>query len=219
MRLGKIFVLLAILGSCLLPARADEREKVLKRLDEAAKGFQTVSLTVEFDTIQTAPIYDKDVMSGVAYYERQGGRFQMAAHLNTHNNRPTGKTFVMSGGKFRLSESGKESDAKTYDQASKYESYLILGFGASGKELAEKWEIKYLGTEKIDGVVTDKLELIAKDPQVRKTVPKVTIWIDTARAVSLKQIFDEGDGMTRECHYSNIKVNQPLPKSAFSFDK
>ena len=51
-----------------------------------------------------------------------------------------------------------------YNKASKYESYLMLGFGASGKDLAEKWNIKYLGQETIDGVKTDKLELVAKDP-------------------------------------------------------
>ena len=83
----------------------------------------------------------------------------------------------------------------------------------------EKWNIKYLGNEIIDGVKTDKLELVAKDPTVRQNIPKVTIWLDTARAVSLKQVFDEKDGTTRTCHYTDIKVNQPLPGGAFSFDK
>jgi outer membrane lipoprotein-sorting protein len=54
---------------------------------------------------------------------------------------------------------------------------------------------------------------------VRKNIAKVTVWMDTARAVSLKVIFDEGEGQSYICHYSNIKVNQPLPKTAFNFDK
>jgi outer membrane lipoprotein-sorting protein len=66
--------------------------------------------------------------------------------------------------------------------------------------------------------VTDKLELVAKDPAVRKNIAKVTVWMDTARAVSLKVIFDEGEGQSWVCHYTNIKVNQPLPGNAFSFD-
>ena len=65
----------------------------------------------------------------------------------------------------------------------------MLGFGASGSELEGKWDIKYLGTEKIDNVTTDKLELVAKDPDVRKNISKVTIWLDTARAVSLQAAF------------------------------
>ncbi len=95
----------------------------------------------------------------------------------------------------------------------------MLGFGASGHDLEDKWTIKYLGTEKIDGVVTDKLELVAKDPDVSKNIPKVTIWLDTAHAVSLKQNYDEGEGQSRHLPlHQHQSVNQPLPKGAFSFD-
>ncbi len=143
----------------------------------------------------------------------------MAAHITAHNGRPTGKAYIFSGGTLRVSDTGKEKDAKPYTEANKYESYLMLGFGASGRDLEEKWIITYLGKETVDGVVTDKLALVAKDPKVLKLFPKVTIWLDTARAVSVKQVFDEGEGQSRVCTYSNIKVNQPLPKTAFSFDK
>ncbi len=143
----------------------------------------------------------------------------MAAHITSDNSHPAAKAYIFSSGVLRESDTGKTSDAKTYTQAGKYESYLMLGFGASGHDLEEKWTLKYLGAEVIDGVKTDKLELVAKDPTVRQNIPKVTIWLDTARAVSLKQVFDEKDGTTRFCHYTNIKVNQPLPSGAFSFDK
>jgi outer membrane lipoprotein-sorting protein len=215
------FVFLAVIAAAFLPvrpARADDLNAVLQKLDAAAKDFHTTTATFEFDTIQTDPIPDKDVMTGTAYYDHIDGRFKMAAHITKHNNLPTAKTYIFSGGVLRISDTGKESDAKTYTQASKYESYLMLGFGASGHDLQEKWTIKYLGTEKIEGIVTDMLELVAKDPTVRKNIPKVTIWLDTARAVSLKQVFDEGEGQSRVCYYTNIRVNQPLPKGAFSFD-
>jgi outer membrane lipoprotein-sorting protein len=93
----------------------------------------------------------------------------------------------------------------------------MLGFGASGKELEQKWEIKYLGPETLDGVKTEKLELVAKDASVRKNIPKVTIWVDPERGVSLKQLFDEGPGQYRVCFYSHFKTNQPLPADAFTF--
>jgi outer membrane lipoprotein-sorting protein len=100
---------------------------------------------------------------------------------------------------------------------SNYESYLILGFGASGENLADKWNIQLDGAETIGEVKTYKLELVAKDPEVLKLFPKVTIWIDPALGVSLKQVFDEGQGQSRTCVYSNIKVNGPLPSNAFTF--
>lgn len=217
-KLFAFFALVAISFLPLRPAHSQNLASVLAKLDAAARDFHTVTATVEFDTIQTDPIYNKDVMTGTAYYERNS-HFQMAAHFTAYDGRPTKRAYVFSGGTLLYSDTGKEKDAKPYPQASKYESYFMLGFGASGKDLADKWNIADLGKETIDGVVTDKLELVAKDPNVLKMFPKVTIWLDTARAISLKQVFDEGDGQSRVCTYTNIKVNQPLPKTAFSFDK
>ncbi len=141
--IGKKVTFFALVTAALLAAqavRADDLKSVLQRLDAAAEGFQTTSAHVEFDTIQTDPIPDKDVMTGTAYYERNGNHFQMAAHLTEHNKRPTAKTYILSGGTLRVSDTGKESDAKAYTQAGKYESYLMLGFGASGTQLEEKWD-------------------------------------------------------------------------------
>jgi outer membrane lipoprotein-sorting protein len=213
------FVLFAIAILPVQSAQAQDKASVLAKLDAAARDFHTTTATVEFDSIQTDPVPDTDVQKGTAYYQRSGTAFQMAGHITEHNRHPNGKIYIISHGVLRISDTGKESDARTITQASKYEGYFMLGFGASGSELADKWDIKYLGQEKIDGVLTDKLELVAKDPAVRKNIAKVTVWMDTPRAISLKVIFDEGEGQSYVCHYTDIKVNQPLPKTAFSFDK
>jgi len=222
MHFRKTFVSLAVVAVSLLisqTAHGDDLSRVLQELDAAAKNFHNTTANVEFDTIQTDPIPDKDVMTGMAYYDRNGARFQMAAHLTQHNNHPAAKTYILSAGTLRISDTGKASDAKVYSQAGKYESYLMLGFGASGAQLTEKWTIAYKGSETIDGVKTDELELVAKDPAVRKNISKVTVWLDTSRAVSLKQVFDEGEGQSYICTYTNIKVNQGVPANAFTFDK
>ena len=193
-----------------------ERDRVLRRLDEAAKNFHSTSAEFEFDSVETDPVYDKDVQKGTVYYQRDSKGFKMAAHITEHNGKPAPKIYTYSGGVFKLYESGIDQ-VTTFAQAGKFESYLMLGFGASGKELAEKWEIKYLGAEMLDGVKIEKLELVAKDPAVRKNIPKVTVWMDTESGVSRKQVFDEGSSQTRVAVYFNIKVNQPLPADAFSF--
>ena len=104
----------------------------------------------------------------------------------------------------------------TLSKLNEYESYFMLGFGASGKELAEKWNIKYVDTEAIDGVQTAKLEMVPKDPAVRKYIQKATLWMDTDRGISLQQRFDEGDSQYRTCHYFDVKMNQSLPRDAFT---
>ena len=59
------------------------------------------------------------------------------------------------------------------------------------------------------------LKLVAKDPDVRKNVPKVTIWVDPDRAVSLKQVFTLSSTSSYIGHYTNFKMNQALPADAF----
>ncbi len=222
-----LLVLLALVAFVILPLRTAHAQDpalagVLAKLDTAAKDFHTTTATVEYDDVQTDPVPDKDVMTGTAYYERNS-HFEMAVHFTAHivdgKNHPMEKAYIFSGGTLRYSDTGKERDAQPYNQANKYESYFQLGFGASGKDLAAKWTITYLGKETIDGITTDKLKLVAKDPDVRKNIPEVTVWLDTSRAVSVKQVFDQGAGQSRICTYTNIKVNQPLPKTAFEFDK
>lgn len=217
MHLRKL-VIAASMVLVLLPARAvfaaDSLESVLRKLDSAAANFHTTSAEFEFDTVETVPIYDKDVQKGVAYYKREGHSFQMAAHITEVNGKPVPKDLSYSGGKVILFEP-MLNQARVMD-AAKYESYLLLGFGASGKELEDKWQIKYLGQEVVDGTQTDKLELVAKDPNVLRLFPKVTIWLDTEHAVSLRQIFDEGQGTSRTCIYSHIKTNVELPSDAFT---
>ena len=214
-------LLLAVRSSFAAPATPNEKEKdrVLRRLDEAAKNFHSTEADFEFDTIQTDPIYDKDVQKGTVYYERKGAAFQMAAHISEINGKPAPKVYTYSNGVFRLFESAI-NQVTTYSKLNSYESYLMLGFGASGKDLEEKWDIKYLGPETLmegnASVKTEKLELVAKDPEIKKSLPKVTVWIDPERGVSLKQIFDEGPGQYRVSVYFNIKVNQPLPADAFT---
>jgi outer membrane lipoprotein-sorting protein len=194
---------------------AQDLKTVLSKLDTASANFHTVSADFQFDSIVTDPVPDKTVQKGNVYYERTGKNFQMGAHIDEENGKPVPKVYKYSKGVFQLYE--KLPDQVTTYKNDKLEGYLLLGFGASGKELSEKWDITYAGQEKLDNVTTDKLELVAKDPAVRKSLPKVTVWMDTPHGVSLKQVFDQGEGQSRVCVYFNFKLNQPLPSNAFTF--
>jgi len=199
-------------------AAPDQRNlpAILQQLNNAAANFRSTSANFEFDSIQTDPIPDTEKQTGTVDYERKNNAFQMAAHIDAVNGKPAPKIYTYSKGVFQLYETGIDQVTK-FAKASQFESYIILGFGASGKDLADKWDITDLGSETIGGTKTEKLELIAKDPTVRKNLVKVTIWLDLTRAVSLKQVFDEGQGQSRVCTYSNIKVNQPIAAEEFNF--
>lgn len=219
MRLGKRILVAAlfalVVASIPQKAAAQDLKTVLAKLDAAAANFHSISADVEFDSIQTDPVPNKEVQKGTVYYERKGKDFQMAAHIDQENGKPSPKIYTFSKGVFRLYE--KLPNQQTIYKNDKLGEYLMLGFGASGKELSAKWDITYGGTETIDGVKTDKLDLVAKDPAARKVIVKATVWMDTARGVSLKQVFDQGEGQSRVSVYFNFKFNQPLPSSVFTF--
>ncbi|MFZ0394383.1 MAG: outer membrane lipoprotein-sorting protein [Terracidiphilus sp.] len=201
-----------------LPARAaDNLNSVLARLNTAAQGFRSVSADFKFVSLTTVPIEDTETQTGQVYYDRSGRSFKMAAHIHDVNGQPVAKTYMYADGQAKLWDGPPVDQVTTLTKLSQYESWFALGFGASGTELAEKWNITYDGDEPIDGVTTAKLELVAKDPTVRKNLPKVTVWMDTTRGVSLKQVFDEGQGQSRTATYSNFKSNQRLPSDAFTF--
>lgn len=215
-------VFLLLLPLALISARnaaaalPDQLKSVLDRLNVAAANFQSASADVELDTIETDPVPDTDVQKGVVYYDRKSGSVRMGVHLNQHNGKPSAKEYTFIGGTFKLFEPGV-NQVTTYTKAGKWESYVILGMGASGKDLQAKWDITDQGLETVDGVKTEKLELIAKDADVRKNISKVTIWIDLDRAVSMKQEFILSATSSWVCHYSNFKFNSSLPSEAFSF--
>ncbi len=60
------------------------------------------------------------------------------------------------------------------------------------------------------------LELVPKDPELKKSLRRATIWVDASRDVTLKQILDEDQGTQRICVYTNLKVNAHLPADAFN---
>ncbi|MGD0680971.1 MAG: outer membrane lipoprotein-sorting protein [Terracidiphilus sp.] len=218
-------VLLALTGLLLLLARPalaapaaageKEKEKVLRRLDEAAKNFRSTSADFEFDSVETDPINEKDIQKGTVYYERKAGAFQMAAHINEFNGKPAPKVYAYSGGAVKLYEP-MQDQLTIYSKAAQYESWFMLGFGASGKDLEQKWEITYVGAETLDGVKTEELEMVPKDSAIRKNLPKVDMWVDPERGVSLKQILYFGPSEYKVCVYFNIKVNESLPASVFA---
>jgi outer membrane lipoprotein-sorting protein len=218
MRVAKFFVLLG-LGAVLSGTSAfaaGDLKATLAKLDEAAAKFKSTSADFQVDSVITDPIPDTEIQIGTAYYQRKGNTFQMAGHIREVNGKKVPKVYVISDGKVKLDEP-LINQVTTLSKVSQYEGYLMLGFGASGKDLADKWDITDDGPETINGVKTEKLELVAKDPKVKKNLPKVIIWIDLDRGVSLKQYFDQGQGQSRTCSYTNIKVNEPLPGDAFTF--
>src|SRR6202041_816360 len=98
---------LAFFSFCMEPAlasQAETKEQVLARLDSAAANFHSTSAEVEFDTIETEPGPDTDVLKGVVYYDRKNDAVRMGVHMSEHDGRPSSKAYTFLGETFQLFE-------------------------------------------------------------------------------------------------------------------
>ena len=187
-------------------------ELVLKQMDEAARTFRTTEANLVSDQYQKV-IDETETQKGRIFFRREGGEIQMSADFFD----PDKKQVVYSHGKVQMYQ--PKIDQVTEYSAGKnrsdLESYLVLGFGGGGHDLLKSYDVKYLGSETVNGVKTEKLDLIPKTERVRNIFARILLWIDPARGVSVQQQLFEPSGDYRLAKYSDIKINQKLPADAF----
>jgi outer membrane lipoprotein-sorting protein len=192
-------------------------ERILGQMDAAAKNFRTTEASFVWDQFQKV-INETDTQKGKIYFRREGGEIQMAADLVE----PDKKIVIYSGGKVQVYQP-KIDQVNVYDPGknrSDLESFLVLGFGGSGHDLLKSYDVKYLGTETVNGaaVAAGKLELVPKSEHLRNNIARILLWIDPAKGVSVQQQFFEPGGDYRLAKYSEIQINQKLPETAFKLN-
>jgi len=186
-------------------------QKALSSMDSAAAGFHSAQADFVWEQFFKV-VNDKDSQKGTVYYRKNGKDIQMMADITDPP-----KAVLFSDGKVQVYEpklkrvtsyeAGKNRDA--------VESFLVLGFGGSGRDMLKSFDVKYVANEKIGNVDAMKLELVPKAERVRNIFAKIWLWIDPAQGISVQQQFFEPSGDYRLAKYSDLKVNQKIPDAAF----
>jgi outer membrane lipoprotein-sorting protein len=187
-------------------------DAVLREMDAASLKFQSAESDFRWDLYELV-VKETTTQTGTIYFKKQGTTTVMGAKVVS----PSIKIIEFRNGVIRLFE--PNTDHLTIIDATKnkaqFESFLTVGFGGSGTDLAKTWTISDLGDETIDGVKTAKLDLVAKDPAVRNNCTHMTIWVDPVRGVQLKQSLYMPSGDYRTAVYANIKYNQKVDEKAY----
>jgi outer membrane lipoprotein-sorting protein len=220
-------VTLTIAGSCFAQSTSPQLTYVLKQLDTASAKFQRATADFQWDNYEKV-VNDTSTQKGSIYFEREKGSTDMGAVLVDPSAAPKSKPIKViqyQAGTFQMFDPGVDQITVFHEAGnqSAIESFLTLGFGGSGTDLARAWNIADLGPETLTDngqpIKVEKLDLVAKDPAARKNFTHITIWVDPARAVSLKQIFYTPSGDYRTATYSAIKVNGNVHKDQFAIKK
>lgn len=205
----------AALGSLSIAQTTDSAalEKVLKEMDAASAGFRSAQADFVWDQYQKV-VNETDTQTGTVYYRRVGKEIEMMAEIK----QPDRKFVLYKGGKLQVYQP-KIEQVMQYSAGgigNEIESYLVLGFGGSGQDLAKTFEVSYGGEETVGGVSTAKLQLIPKSEKVRNSYfSKVFLWIDLERGISVQQQFMQTQGDYRLAKYSNIRVNAKIGNDVF----
>jgi outer membrane lipoprotein-sorting protein len=205
------FGILCFVGSSALAQNDPDLQKVLGQMDAAATSFRTTQANFVWEQYWKV-VNDKDSQKGTVYYRRSGKEIQMMAEITDPP-----KSVLFADGKVQVYEP-KLKRVTAYEAGKNreaVESFLVLGFGGSGHDMLKSFDVKYLGTENVDGVNAAKLELIPKSDRVRNIFAKIWLWIDPARGISVQQQFFEPSGDYRLAKYSDIRLNQKIPDNIF----
>jgi hypothetical protein len=201
-------------------------DTVLKQMDAASKTFHSAQANVSYDNY-TRVVRAHDIETGTIFVERAGesgvtfGALFFDLGPDGKPSKSPAKIISFDGNLLQVDSTGTNTVDifKAGNNQAKYEGFLTLGFGGSGQALAKAWTITDQGPETIDGVKTEKLDLVAKDPAVKSTFTHVTIWIDPVRDVSLKQIFVAPNNDSRTATYTNIRLNAKIDKHPYTIPK
>jgi outer membrane lipoprotein-sorting protein len=210
MILRRLAVILLLAAPLALPAQVKpgQLDADLRALDAASARFKSAEADFQWDFYELI-VKETTTQHGSIYFKKNGAKLEMGSRIN-----PPGAKYL----------AYKDLKVLTAGQnKAQYESFLTLGFGGSGSDLAKAWTVTDLGTEQLsDGSTTmpvTKLDLVSKDPGVRNMFSHIVIWVDLNRAISLKQQFFTPAGDYRTATYTNIRYNQPINTAPYQYKK
>jgi outer membrane lipoprotein-sorting protein len=188
-------------------------QQVLSRMDQTAANFRTTQAAFVWDQYQKV-VDETDTQKGTVYFRRAGDEVQMAADIS---DPPPPKYVLFTDNRVEVYQPKIDQVTRynTGKDRSAFESFLVLGFGGSGRDMLKSFGVSYIGTEKVEGVDAAKLELVPKSQKVRNTFDRIWLWIDPARGVSVRQQLFAPSGDYRLAKYTDIQLNQKIPEDRF----
>lgn len=194
-------------------------DQVLAEMNHTAPAFQSVQADITVDNY-TAVVQDHSLQKGTTAFRRAKGSMQMVTHLKDATGQPAADLLYENGTlKYYNPAAKQENIFSAGANRSEWDSMLATGFGATGTELGQAWKVSFKGMDPsvktATGAPTAELVLVSKDPQVQSNFSQVTIWVDLARDISMKQVMLQPDGDSRTATYSNVRYNKPLKDDLF----
>lgn len=198
----RLFFALVALAALAAPA-ADPLDAVFAQIDAASKTFQGMTADI-VNTQHTAIVNDDNTQAGAIKLLRdKNGHTRIWVDLKD----PGAQTISLDGKEARI-YNPRTKIVQVRDMA-KYrdllDQFLPLGFGAASAELKAKYDVTWVGEEKIGVRRTAHLKLIPKSADTRRTLKQADLWFgDDGLVAQQKFLWAAGD--YKLVTYSNMQL-------------
>jgi outer membrane lipoprotein-sorting protein len=184
-------------------------QTILGQLDSHASDFHALSADVERTKV-TVVVNDRSTDAGSILVRGDKMLLRMSP--------PDARTVLKSGDSLYVYTPGlkRVEEYNLGKNRSLVDEFMLLGFGTSGRQLEEGYEVSLAGEPMLDNKKTVQIELKPKLQAVKNQFSKIEIWFDPSTWLPIQQQFYEtGSGDYSIIHYSNIVKNPRIEESQF----
>ena len=191
---------------------ASTLEEALARIDKAAAGFRGLTAHIK-KASYTAIIKESTEEEGkMTLFRPKPKDLRMLVEFE----KPEIRAVAYQNRKIQIFYP-KLMTVQEYDlgkQASLVDQFLLLGFGTSSRDLQQSYDIKLAGEDVLPGGKADRLELVPKSEEARKSVKRIEIWISETDGVTVQQKVHQPSRDYVLISYSDIKLNPAMTEDS-----
>lgn len=205
---------LLLLSGC---AAADPLQQTLAKIDQAAVSFK--GLTADVTKVAWIDVIrETETDEGTIVVKRSKPK-DLRALFDV--KKPDPRQFAFSGHTVEIYYP-KMNTVDVYDLdkklGSQVNAYLLLGFGATSKELQQAYKVTFGGAEAVKGQPTTKLVLTPLKADSAANLLKAELWISDETGIALQQKFYERGGDYQLATYYNMKINPSIADAAVTLN-
>ena len=183
-------------------------DSVLDQLERQGREFNTALADVKIEWTNSDGSVGKDD-SGRIYQNKDGD-------VRIHVKEPQERIILVTGQDVMLYDPNAatvQEFSRTKDN--RLEPYTVLGFSHTGPDLEKDYLVTFTGEDEITNRRVLALELTPKNDSDRAQVSSITLWIDQASWLPVRQIIKQtSSGQSISVTYSgtakNLKLNPDL---------
>jgi outer membrane lipoprotein-sorting protein len=188
---------------------------VLAALNRTAPRLHSLSARVQVDDY-TALVADTSISTGRFYFERARHGPRYALELTQPSDSAKTLLYRDATAWVYVPASHQVDVYRLKDHAAAVDEYLLLGMGATGRELAASYHIVLDPPATLAGAAAVELTLKPRTAEAAAKIPKILLWFDPRTWVEIQQQIFQPGGDYHRVHYTDIRLNPDLSAEVFS---